>query len=170
MGVLYDFREERFCQLIAQMVVPKDARRQAGYAKGGRWSLKKLMGEKRIQDRIEALREQGAKRSILSRLDILDGVLQEWRLSRAAGQHGAALRAAEMYGGETHQMFRSKVEVGKVGDFDQKSEEELRAYIENQMKELGISPPKLIEVQANPESSTAEPDSISDANSVMAER
>lgn len=147
MGVLFDYREEKFCQLMAQMVVPKEARRQAGYAKGGRWSLKKLMGEKRIQERIEALREQGAKRSVLSRLEILDGVLEEWRLSRAAGQHGAALRAAELYGGETHGLFRKQVEIGKVGDFDQKSEEELRQYIENQMKELGMSPPRMLDLK-----------------------
>ncbi len=169
MGVLYDFKEERFCQLVTQGLEPKDARRQAGYPKSpGKWSVRKLLVEPRIRDRIDSLREGAANRAVLSRMDILDGIREEWRLARAVAQHGAALKAAEMLGSELHSMFTKKVELGKVGDFENQTEEQLRVYIENQMKELGMSAPKLIEVQANPDSPSAEP--ISDANSVTAER
>lgn len=175
MGVLFDLREEKFAQFCAQGLEPKDARTQAGYPKSGKWSVKKLMAESRVRERIDALMERAASRAVLTRMEVLDGVLEEWRLARAVSQHGAALKAAEMYGGELHGMFRKQLEVGKVGDFDGQSEQELRAYIEKQMKELGMETPsapqspKLIEATViSQDHSSAEPNS--DSIDAIAER
>jgi len=166
MSVLFDAREEKFAQFIAQGLDPKAARAQSGLPKSR--PLKRLLAEPRIKDRIDHLLQIAANRTVLSRMDILDGIKEEWRLARAAAQHGAALKAAEMLGTELHGMFRKQLEVGRVGEFEAKSEEELREYITNQMKELGLEvppQPKTITLQPIQE---AEPSSAD--SSVTADR
>lgn len=141
MGVLLDIRHERFAQLVASGLTPYEAKRQIKMPTGARWAVKALLATPEIQDRIKALLENAAKKAQLTREGIIKEVQQEWTLARIAGQHSAALKAAEMLGGELHNMFRNKVEIGRVGEFDGKSEEELKQFILSTMKELGMDEP-----------------------------
>lgn len=149
--VLFSQREEKFAQLVAQGIDPQAAKVQAGYPPKGKWSLKRLVAEPRINQRIQELTQSAANRAMLTKVDILEGIKEEWRLAREAAQHGAALKAAEMLGSELHGMFRKQLEIGRPGEFEGKSEAELREYIEKQMADLGLklpSPPPLIEAQS----------------------
>ncbi len=138
-GVLFDPRHERFAQLVAAGNSPREAKHMIKMPTGINWSVKRLMNNQAIRARIDELLAQAARKAMLSRVGIIEGVQEEWRLARIAGQHAAALKAAEMLGSELHNMFRNKVEVGRVGEFDGKSEAELREYILSQMKELGLN-------------------------------
>lgn len=140
-GVLFDPRHERFAQLVAAGKTPYEAKRAIKMPQGPSWTVKSLMANQPIKARIDELLAQAAKKAMLTRVGIIEQVQEEWRLARIAGQHAAALKAAEMLGGELHSMFRNKVEIGRTGEFDEKSEEELREFILNQMKELGLVPP-----------------------------
>jgi hypothetical protein len=138
-GVLYDIREERFCHFVATGIPPRVARTQAGYPKGTRWSLKRLLSEPRIKKRLDELMEGVAKRAQLSRAKILDDIAEEWRLARANKQHSAALKAAEMLGSELHGMFRKQVDLTTRDEFSGMSSEELRGFIFKQLKQMGLS-------------------------------
>src|SRR5512139_947174 len=137
-GILLDIRHERFAQLVASGLTPFKAKKQITMPSGPRWTAKSLMAMPDIQERIKTLLESAAKKASLTREGIIKEVQEEWTLARIAGQHSAALKAAEMLGGELHNMFRNKVEIGRVGEFDGKSEEELKQFILSTMKELGM--------------------------------
>lgn len=138
-GVLYDQREEKFCHYVVQGIPPRVARTQAGYPKGTKWTLKRLMNEARIVQRLKELMEGAAKRSEMTRARILDDIAEEWRLARANKQHSAALKAAEMLGSELHGMFRKQVDYTHRDEFAQMSNEELRGFIFKQLKDMGLS-------------------------------
>lgn len=87
--------------------------------------------------RIDELLSQSAARSELSRRAILDRIFQDWELARKLGQVPAALKAAELMGREMHKMFTERKEIGGPGDFDNKSEDELRSIINAEMRDLG---------------------------------
>lgn len=140
-GVLFDPRHERFAQLIAAGNTPYEAKKQIKMPSGKAWTVKTLLANQEIQSRIQELLAGAAKRAQLTREGIIKEVQEEWTLARIAGQHAAALKAAEMLGGELHNMFRNKVEIGKVGEFDGKSEEELKSFILSAMKDLGLVEP-----------------------------
>ena len=146
MGILFDVRAEKFCQLIASGMKPGEARRAAGCP--GQWKLKDLLHTPPTSTRIEELLEGTAKRIQLDRKGFIDEVREEWRLARACSQHSAALKAAEMLGQELHGMFRKQIEVGRPGEFDGMSADQLKEYIENQLKEMGLTAenlPKIID-------------------------
>lgn len=147
MPLLADVREEQFAQLVASGKTVKDARKEAGYPHGGKWSMKRLMIEPRIKERIDELRSRAAHQAVLSRVDILNGIVEEWRLSRLAAQHGASLKAAEMLGSELHGMFRKQMEVGRPGEFDSMTEDQLKVFIADQLKLIGLTPAQLIEAE-----------------------
>lgn len=140
-GVLFDHRHERFAQLVASGKSAREAKKMISMPAGKAWTAKALIANQLIRSRIDELLESAAKKAALTRAAIIEGVQDEWKLARSAGQHAAALKAAEMLGSELHNMFRNKVEIGKVGEFDGKSEEELREFILSQMKELGMVEP-----------------------------
>jgi hypothetical protein len=145
MGVLYDVREERFAQLVVRGAKPAQAKVEAGYSP--KRPLRGLLMEPRIAARIKELMERAANKAVLSRTDILERVAEDWDKARSLGQMSAALKAAEMVGKELHKMFVDRKEIGTAGEFDTKSEAELRDYIS---KELGLAP-RQIEATIEPE-------------------
>jgi len=145
-GILFDLREERFCQLVASGMKAPEAKKAAGCPK--QWTLKKLLHTPPTSLRIQELMEGTAKRIQMDRKGFLEEIFEEWRLARLASQHSAALKAAEMLGQELHGMFRKQVEIGRPGEFDGMSADQLKDYIEQQLKELGLTPgdvPKIID-------------------------
>ena len=138
-GILYDYREEQFAQLIVSGIPPKEAKEQAGFARTR--SPSKLLKTPRIKERIDQLLLSSAYKAELSRAHLIDEVRKESLLAREAGQHSAALKGLEMLGKELHKMFIDRKEVGGPGDFDNKTEEELKEFIIKHLAELGINDP-----------------------------
>jgi hypothetical protein len=142
-SVLRNPRDELYAQGIVAGLSRQEAYIQAGFK--GR-NPNHIHNKPPVQKRIAELLKLSAARSELSRREILDRIFQDWELGRKLGQVSAALKAAELYGRETHKMFTERKEVGGPGDFDNKSEEELREMITRDMKDLGweddIIPPK----------------------------
>lgn len=136
MGVLYNLKHERYAQGVASGLEKREAYAQAGYKGNGR-AYARVDAEPTVKARIKELMEQGARRVELSRKDILERILQDWDLARKLGQVAAALKAGELIGREVHKMFTERREVGGPGDFDNKSEEELRQIVQEGLRDLG---------------------------------
>lgn len=136
MGRLWKAREEQFCQHIAAGESPPDAKLKAGYKSGADASA--LLRRQHISTRVSELLERAANRAEASRADIISAIQEEAALARRAGQHAAALKAYEMLGKELHKMFIDRKEVGGPGDFDNKTEEELKEFIAKELKSLGM--------------------------------
>lgn len=94
-----------------------------------------------VKRRIREIMKQGASRAEVSRKRILERIFDDWEQSRRLGQMSSALKAAELMGKEMHKMFVERKEIGQPGDFDNKSEEELREIINKEMEELGWDKP-----------------------------
>lgn len=141
-GVLRNPRYELFAQGIAAGLSPAEAYARCG-ARGLNHALcgSKLSRKPEIRKRIEELLQNAARRSELSRRDILDRIYQDWELARKLGQVPAALKAAELMGKEMHRMFVERKEVGGPGDFDNKTEDELRQILQEGLEELGWDKP-----------------------------
>lgn len=141
-GILRNPRYELYAQGIAAGLSPGDAYTKAGgKAKDPRSASQSIASRPEVQNRIQELLANAAKRSELSRKDILDRIFADWELARKLGQVPAALKAAELMGKEMHKMFVERKEVGGPGDFDNKTEEELRQIVEENMRELGWEGP-----------------------------
>lgn len=142
--VLRNPQHELYAQGRVSGLSKEEAYKQAGFT-GGRRSMSAIESRPEVQARMKQLLDNAARRAELSRKDILDRVFQDWELSRKLGQMSAALKAGHMLGSELHKMFVDRKEIGSAGDFDAKSEEELREIIKDGMKDLGwendITPP-----------------------------
>ena len=129
--ILRNPRHELYAQGVAAGLSRKEASLKAGFKGAG----PKVTPA--ITQRITELLRNSAKRSEFSRKEVLDRIVQDWDLGRKLGQVSSALKAAELYGKEVHKMFVDRREVGGPGDFDGKSEEELRQIIQDEIKDLG---------------------------------
>lgn len=135
-NVLRNSRHELYAQLIVSGTPPMEAYKKCGYTETKRGQAH-LNRRPEVKARIEQLMLQSAARAELSRKDILDRILEDWDKARQLGQMASALKAAELIGRDVHKMFTERKEVGGPGDFDNKSEEELRAIIKKDMEDLG---------------------------------
>lgn len=135
-GILYNAQYEAFARKVVEGIRPHVARKLVGlpHSKSGKW----LMSHQPIRARIETLQQQAARRAELTREGIIREVQEEALLARAAGQHSAAIKAWELLGGELHNMFIRKIEHGAPGEFDGMSEEQLRGFIIDQMRDIGL--------------------------------
>lgn len=138
-GILRNPRYEIYAQGRASGLSGSEAYQKAGFQ--GRTGYTTLERRTEIARRIKEILESGATRAELSRRDILDRIFADWELARKLGQVPAALKAAELMGKELHRMFVERKEVGGPGDFDNKSEDELREMITKDIKDLGWDEP-----------------------------
>jgi len=99
----------------------------------------KLMSKEHVASRITELLKRTALRTELTRAAIIDRIREDWDQARKMGQMSAALKAGELIGKELHRMFVDRKEIGLPGDFDNKTEQELRDYIATEMSALGIT-------------------------------
>lgn len=134
-AVLRNPRHEIYCHGIIAGLSPHEAAVKAGY-KGAR-SETQLARNPLVKARIKELLEHSSRKAELSRKQILDRIIEDWDLARKLGQTASALKAAELYGRDVHKMFTERKEVGGPGDFDSKSEDELRDIIKKEMSDLG---------------------------------
>lgn len=150
MGVLRNVKYERFAQLIAQGIAPNEAAEDVGY-KSSYGLLKKQV----IDDRIKELLKNAAARAELTRRDIYNGIFDDIQLARKLGQPAAALKGWEMLGKDLHRMFVERKEVGGPGDFDGKTEEELREFLAKELASLGMPIPDELKASDGTSKSTA---------------
>ncbi len=136
-SVLRNPRHEIFAQCIAAGLSSKEAYQKAGYTGKYQHLYSRVNNLPHIRQRVKDLLAASARRAELSRKDILDRIFQDWELARKLGQVPAALKAAELMGREIHKMFTERKEIGGPGDFDNKSEEELRTIVKEGLKDLG---------------------------------
>lgn len=140
MALLRNPRHELFAQAIASGKSRVEAYTQmGGKAKNPSLGANSFIhNHPEIQARIDEILKAAANRAELSRKDILDRIFQDWELARKLGQVPAALKAAELMGKELHKMFVDRKEIGQAGDFDAKSEDELKEIIREGLRDLGI--------------------------------
>ena len=141
MGILRNPKHELFAQGIVAGLSRTEAHKQAGYTGQSTTAVKAVADNPLVVDRIKELLAQSARRSELSRKDILDRIFQDWELARKLGQTASALKAGELMGKELHRMFVDRREVGGPGDFDSKTEEELKEIIRKDLDDLGWDTP-----------------------------
>lgn len=134
--VLFDQVHERFAQLIASGKNITDAASSLG--KSISWG-KLMMNRSHVANRIERLKQNAAKRAEITRQDIINGVKRQMHLAEKLGQMSAALKASEMLGKELHRMFVDRKELGAPGDFDNKTEEELKEFIAKELEGSGFT-------------------------------
>ena len=137
MGVLRNPQHEIFAQARFAGLSPREAYQKAGYQGKSAQMTTRIERLPDVSQRIKELLAGSARRAELSRRDILDRIFQDWELARKLGQVPAALKAAELMGKELHKMFVDRRETGGPGDFDSKTEEELRAIVRDGLKDLG---------------------------------
>ncbi len=138
-SVLRNPRHELYAQGLAAGLTRAESYIKAGF-KGKLPAIAASCLERNhpnIPKRVSELLKNSAARAELSRKDILDRILEDWGLARKLGQTASALKAAELYGREVHKMFTERKEIGGPGDFDNKTEAELREMIENDIRDLG---------------------------------
>jgi hypothetical protein len=134
---LRSVKHELYAQGVAGGLSREEAYRLAGF-KGKRPSAHVgIDSNPLVIRRIEELLRQISAKSELSRRAILDRIFQDWELARKLGQVPAALKAAELMGREMHKMFTERKEIGGPGDFDNKTEDELRDVIKKELSDLG---------------------------------
>ena len=136
-SVLRNHRHEIYAQCIVAGLSKEEAYQKAGYRGKHPNLISRVNNLPHIRQRIKDLFESSARRAELSRKDILDRIFQDWELARKLGQVPAALKAAELMGKELHKMFVDRRETGGPGDFDNKSEDELRTIVKEGLKDLG---------------------------------
>ena len=134
---LRSVRHELYCQGVAGGLSRTGAYQAAGFKGKKPGAYATLDNNPLVQRRIEELLKQISAKSELSRRAILDRIFQDWELARKLGQVPAALKAAELMGREMHKMFTERKEIGGPGDFDNKSETELRDIIAKELVDLG---------------------------------
>ena len=147
LGRLRNIRHELFCQLVVGGCPRDEAYTKAGFkAKDGKRGATLLFAKPEIKKRVDDLMGASASRAEISRKQILERIMDDWDTSRTLGQMSSCLKAAELMGKELHKMFVERKEFGGPGDFDSKSEEELKQIIEEGIKELGWDhdPPKTL--------------------------
>jgi phage terminase small subunit len=135
-SVLRNPRYELFAQGVAAGLSKQEAYQKAGFTGKSKFACNSIASKGEIKQRINELLRNGAVRSELSRRDILDRIKEDWDTSRNLGQMASALKAAELLGREL-KMFIDRKEVGGPGDFDGKSEDELRQIIQKELGDLG---------------------------------
>ena len=136
-NVLGNVRHELYAIARASGASGKDAYKAAGYTGKTPHAHTSLERRPTIRRRIEEILKQTATQSELSRRDILDRIFQDWELARKLGQCASALKAGELLGREMHKMFTERKEIGGPGDFDNKSEEELKEILKKELHDLG---------------------------------
>ena len=136
-GVLRNPQHEIYAQARAAGCNKDEAYQKAGYKGKSIQAICRMDTKIDIRQRIKEILESSARRAELSRRDILDRIYQDWELARKLGQVPAALKAAELMGRELHRMFTERKEIGGPGDFDNKTEDELRDIVRDGLKDLG---------------------------------
>src|SRR6266478_6938274 len=136
-NVLRNTQHEIFAQARFAGFNKEEAYQKAGFKGKSSQAINRIDAKPEVRQRIKELLEGSARRAELTRKDILDRIFQDWELARKLGQVASALKAGELMGRELHRMFTERKEIGGPGDFDSKTEDELREIVRDGLKDLG---------------------------------
>jgi phage terminase small subunit len=142
-----NLRQERFCLAVFQdpNASPTRAYKQAGYKvtndRAAAACASRLLQNANTAGRLDELRAEQAKAALLTRDEILNQVLETYKLATERGQSVAALRALEMLGTELHGMFKRHTQVDVKARMREMSTEELMAALDRNLAMLGLRSP-----------------------------
>lgn len=130
MGVLFDQRQERFCQEVAKGATVAQAYRNAGYApsKGNAYKLRLRKGVAARIDELMAFRTASAEREVLSAAEqvgvnavwVLRRLRQNAVLSARRGDTAASNRATELIGKHIGMFIDKKeIQINMIDDADE---------------------------------------------------
>jgi hypothetical protein len=102
----------------------------------------KLLKHPQIAPRLLLVKKQATDRTIanvaITKERVIEMLIEDRELARAAHQASAAVRATELLGKELFRMFVDRREQGKPGDFDKLPREELEQSIVDELRAGGI--------------------------------
>lgn len=112
------------------------AYQEAGF-KPNRGNATTLKAKQSIQARVAELTHRAEANVVVTREWVLEQLIDNARLAKAAGDFGPANKAVELLGKEIG-MFIERKEVGKPGEFDSMSLEEKRERAASLTRQLGL--------------------------------
>jgi phage terminase small subunit len=147
MPVLPNPRHERFAQELAKGKSAAEAYELAGY-KPNRGNASVLKQQESILSRVSELlaarekieeraTEKAVEKTAITKAWIIEQLVDNVREAKQNGQTGPANRALELLGKELG-MFIDRKEVGKPGDFDNMTPDELAEYVRRETEALGF--------------------------------
>lgn len=126
MAVLKNAKQEKLAQELAKGKSATEAMEAAGYSDPR--NSTRLTKNNEIRARVIELQERSAAKVEIT-VEILTKMLKDDRdLARELGQASAAVSAVDKLG-RLHGLVIDKKEIGKPGDFERMSEDELEAFI-----------------------------------------
>jgi hypothetical protein len=137
MPTLPNSRREKFAQELASGHSAAEAYERAGY-KPNYGNCIRLKGNESITARVLELQHRGAARvevtiaSLVGELD--EARIEALRLGQASAAVAATMGKAKITG-----QIIDRAEVGRPGEFDSMTEDELREFIVRHLDEVGIS-------------------------------
>lgn len=142
MSPLSNSRHEKFAQELATGRSAADAYLRAGY-KANYGNCIRLKGNERVAARIAELKGVGAARAEVTIASLVNELDQARTEALRLGQVSAAVAATMGKAKVTGQII-DRAEVGKPGEFDSMTENELLEFIISNIKELGfeVAPPE----------------------------
>lgn len=150
MAALKNARHERFAQALAKGQSADEAYQTAGYAEN-RGNAARLKANEHVLKRVEELTERAADKAVLSKAWVLERLRQNAETCMALDfvrdpngeatatvthNPAAANKALELLGKELG-MFIDRAEIGKPGDFERMTDDELARFIARAAADLG---------------------------------
>ena len=135
MGPLWDKKRELFAQELAATadIMAACQRANISSSAGDKWSK-----AKDVKARVNDIVMRAANRAEITRADLIYQLRNQISKAEELGQMGAAMKGTETLGREVFNMFIDKKEIGAPGEFDNKSAEELREIIANELNKVGL--------------------------------
>jgi acyl-CoA reductase-like NAD-dependent aldehyde dehydrogenase len=149
MPVLAKAKKEIYAQELANGTDVQKAYVKAGY-KPGKGNAYTMKNSREIQNRVaeilsarnRKLLEKSAQEVEITREKIL-GELEEARQIAKKARNGSAMAMASLGKAKVQGLIVDRREVGVIGSFDGKTDEELMEEAKRRAEALGIIPPKL---------------------------
>lgn len=135
MPVLSNPKHERFVQELAKGKSQTEAYEAAGY-KPDRGAASRLSTNVSVQARLTELQERRAVKAEITVDSLKDMFLEDRKLARELGQSAAAVSAVDKLARLYGHMIEKK-EIGKPGDFDRMTEDELEEFITRRQGSVG---------------------------------
>ena len=146
MAVLTNSRHEKFAQELAAGLSAAEAYGRAGY-QHNYGNCIRLKGNERIVARVLELQKRGAVRAEVTVASLVQELDEARTTALRLGQASAAVAATMGKAKVTGQII-DRAEVGKPGEFDSMTENELLEFIMSNIKQLGFEvklPSELVE-------------------------
>jgi hypothetical protein len=140
-------KQERFCQAYIETGNASEAyRRVYGTAKMKSETMnrnaKAMTDNSKIATRVRELAEKAVKRHEITVESLTERAIQAFNLAISKEQSAGAVSALSFLG-KLHGVLIERKEVGKPGDFDNMTSNELRDFIASEASAIGVSLPAI---------------------------